>query len=137
MRGKGSFEAGFKRGAIRGAAFGAIAAGVKIISFGYAMRAPADKDIEMANRAYGIGSYGPVYRSGGVVGWIVRLFNPKVEGIAMGRNLLIMVREHNVFKHETAHYYQQLLLSPTTWAARIIPEQFRPGPLEWGASMFE
>jgi hypothetical protein len=95
------------------------------------------EDIEMANRAYGIGSYGPVYRSGGVVGWVVRVLNPEVGGIAMGRNLLIMAREHNVFKHETAHYYQQLLLSPTTWAARIIPEQFRPGPLEWGASMFE
>jgi len=143
MRGKGSFEAGFKRGAIRGAAFGAIAAGVQIVLLGPAVRAPYSEDIEMANRAYGIGSYGPVYRRAwGPLGIVTRVFwRP---GAAFGRNIIIKAtgEARDVFEHETAHYYQQLLLSPTTWTARIITEQFipsaytTPGYLEWGAEMF-
>jgi hypothetical protein len=132
MRGKGSFEAGFKQGAIRGAAFGAIAAGVKIVLLGPA--SPPPPEIEQANRARGLGTYGPVYRSGGIVG----LFK---EGMVWGRNLMVKVGS-NLWKHETAHYYQQLRIGYTTFYGRIGIEAIKygypdvytvPGTLEYEA----
>jgi hypothetical protein len=132
----GDFARGFIQGVERGAVFGAIAAGVKIVLLGPA--SPPPPEIEQANRARGLGTYGPVYRSGGIVGWVLgKLGRP---GIVLGRNIVVRVGSRRIWREETAHYFQQLKMSYSTFYGRMGVEYLLygihgvyevPGTLEW------
>jgi hypothetical protein len=95
--------------------------------FGYAIKPPSIREIELANKKYGVGAYGPVYRSGGLVGLAVKHIFGR-EAIVLGRNILMMTRKRKIFLHETAHYYQQLVGGHTTFYGRLGVEAIRYGP---------
>lgn len=142
------FGKGFLNGAKWGVAGEVAQTGLQIIAFGNAIK-PTDKNTvkaleemekDFTSVSKGIGSYGPVYRSGGL--WSV--FAPNTD-IVMGRNIVMSQEDQALYVHETAHYYQQNEMGWANFQGRGAYEQWfvsrpytTPGNIEFAArQLFE
>jgi hypothetical protein len=148
---------GFIQGAQYGAASSFVQTGLTQIALGHAIKPKTKRnsnairalnEIEADAKASGnnehIGNYKPVYRSGGLWGFVMG-----GRGGAIGRNLVVPKNsssdyENYTFVHETAHYYQQIQMGFSNFLGRVFFfEQLlygwdqscytKPGFMEWGA----
>jgi len=77
----------------------------------------AEKDLSSVG--YGIGSYRPIYRSGGL--WSA--FAPDYD-ITIGRNIAMSYETQKAYLHETAHFYQQIYEGSGRFYSRGMVEQW-------------
>jgi RHS repeat-associated protein len=116
-----NIAAGWDTGLKRGALGGAIGAGLKIAAFGHTktvsdLSSRSQNAIKDLNQKHGVGTFQPVFRSGGLYSLLVR------DGITFGRNLLIHNGTDPV--HEYTHYIQQLYHGYGSFYGRAMAEQW-------------